>query len=130
MATTPAFANTVNTGGVSVSATASGSYTAPTNTVTIFTAGASGSKIEEITCVATGNTVAGLINIYVKDGSNYWLIDQYTVTAITMSLSATAPGYYNTKRYPNLVLNANDTLVATSTVASQLVLVTAFGGSF
>lgn len=130
MAANPSFAATVNTGSGLVPATLDTSLTAPTNTTTILTAGASGTKIEEITCVGVGTTVASNINVFRYDGATYHLIDQYNVAAV--SSSTTAPAYYNTKRYPNLLLKSGDTLRVTNTVAGNqaLIKVTAFGGDY
>ena len=130
MATNPAFAATVNTGSGLVNATLDTSLTAPTNITTIFTAGASGSKIEEITMVGVGTTVAGVVNIFRYDGATYHLIDQVLVSAVTSSTTAIA--FYNTKKYINLFLKNGDTLRVTNTIAGNqsLIKVTAFGEDF
>jgi len=130
MASTPAFATTVNVGSALVPSTLDTSLTAPTHVSTVLTAGANGSKIEEITAIGVGTTVAANLNIFRYDGATYHLIDQFAVSAVTSSTTATA--YFNTKRYFNLFLKSGDTLVVTITVAGDqsLIKVTAFGADF
>lgn len=130
MSSNPSFATTINVGSGLTNATLDTSLTAPTNITTIFTAGASGSKIEEITAIGVGTTVASNLNIFRYDGATYHLIDQFAVSAV--SSSTTAVAYYNTKRYFNLFLKSGDTLRITNTVAGNqsLIKVTAFGADF
>jgi hypothetical protein len=85
MATSPQFAATPNIGSNPLSATADSSYTAPTHTVTIVTAGANGTKIEEIDFIGIGTTVAGVVGLYLYDGSTYHFFDSIAVTAVTPS---------------------------------------------
>lgn len=130
MSTNPAFASTVNVGSGLVPATLDTSLTAPTNTTTVFTPGSSGSKIEEITYIGVGTTVASNVNVFRYDGSTYHLIDQVAVSAVTSSTTAVA--FYFTKRYFNLLLKSGDTLRVTNTIAGNqsLIKVTVFGGDF
>ncbi len=53
--------------------------------VDLWTAGASGSRIENVAIRARGTTTAGVIRLYIYDGSTYFLIREYLVTAITPS---------------------------------------------
>lgn len=130
MATNPAFATTVNVGSGLVPATLDTSLTAPTNTTTVFTPGASGSKIEELTVIGVGTTVASNLNVFRYDGSTYHLIDQFPITAVTSSTTAVA--FYLTRRYYNLFLKSTDTLRITVTVAGNqsMLKMTAFGADF
>jgi hypothetical protein len=106
MATAPAFASTPRAASALLGAVET-NLQVPTTTSTVFTAGASGSKVEEIvvqasqtTLVAT--TVAGLVYIFIHDGTTYHLFDTITVTAVTAS--ATVPGFRGSNRYANLFL--------------------------
>lgn len=130
MATDPAFAATVLVGSALASATLDTSLTAPTNVATILSAGASGSKIEEVTFQAVGTTAAGVINLFRYDGSTYHLIDQFLTTAITSSTTALA--WRVTKQYANLFLANGDSLRFTVTVSTlqSIIKGTAFGGSY
>ena len=135
--TSPIFTLTPNVGLAALSATAdaasatSGSTITPTASsfVTLFTAGTNGSRVEEIDCTGTGTTVAGLIRIYIYNGTSYYLWQTVIVPAVVPSTTLgnwnfTVPGVNN------LVLKSGLTLVVSSTVASQLVNVVALGGDF
>lgn len=126
MATSPAFASTAALGSQTISSSADNTWTAPANTVTIVTAGASGTKIEEIVVQGIGVTIAGMLNIYIHDGTNYHLFDQVSISAVTATTTATA--YRAVRQYTNLVLKSGWSLRASSMVASQLAKVSAFGG--
>lgn len=130
MASAPVFAATPNVGSGLVPATADTSLTAPTNTTTVFTAGASGAKVEEIVCQGVGTTVAGVVNVFRHDGSTYHLIDQFLITAVTSSTTAVA--YRSSHTYDNLILKATETVRVTVTIAGDqsLLKVTVFGGDF
>lgn len=103
MATSPAFANVPIVGTGLAPATADTSLTAPTNATTLSfstAVGSAGAKIEEIRFSATATSVAGIINLFLHDGSTYHLIDEIATSAVT--LSTTAPSWETTRRYTNL----------------------------
>ena len=132
----PLFTLTPNVGVTAVSATAdaavaaSGSSITPTagSFKTVLTAGTNGTRVEEIDIVGTGVTVAGLIRLYVYDGTSYWL--RTTVIVPVVTPSATQPNYEYVLTFQNFVLGTGKSLVVTSTVASQLANVIALGGDF
>jgi hypothetical protein len=128
--TGPNYATTPLVGSGVLSATADTGYgpSAPSHTVTVVTAGASASKIDEIRYQGNGTTVAGTITVFRYNGSTYFLVDCINVPAVTAS--TTAAPWQLIKSYPNLNLAANDVLACSSTVANQLVCVTAEGGSY
>lgn len=131
MATDPQFATTVNLGATLVPATNDASFTAPTHVATLLTGGTNGSKIEEIRAFGVGTTVAGRLNLFAYNGTTYYLVDEYLVTAVTPS--ATQEVYNNVVTYQNLVLPNNTwTLVVTVMEAGNesLISVSAFGGNF
>lgn len=130
MAAAPAFAATPNVGSGLVSGTADTSLTAPTNVTTIFTAGASGSKVDEIRLQGVGTLVAAVLNIFAYDGSTYHLIDQVLIVATTSSTTAVA--FQAIRTYENLILPTGWTIRITQTVAGNVSLIkgTAFGGDF
>jgi len=53
--------------------------------VTVFSAGASGSRIDAIDLKAVGTTTAGMIRLFIHDGTNARLLTEVPVTAITPS---------------------------------------------
>jgi diphthamide biosynthesis methyltransferase len=126
MATSPQYAATPNVGANPVSATADTSYTAPTHAVTIITAGANGTKVEEIDFVGIGTTVAGVIQLYLYDGTTYHAFYSQVVTVVTPS--TTQAPFFAQAYFTNLELKTGWTLVATSFVASQLINVIGFAG--
>lgn len=126
----PIFAVTPNVGSGIVPATLDTSLTAPTNATTIFTAGSAGAKIEEIVVEGLGTTVAGLLTLFVHDGSTYLLVDTFTITAVTVS--ATVAPFRASRKYANLILENGWTLRIAQTIAGNqsLLRATAFGGDF
>lgn len=58
---------------------------------TIFTAGSSGSRIDAINLKAVGTTTAGMIRLFIHDGTNTRLLTEVPVTALTPS--ATVPAW-------------------------------------
>jgi hypothetical protein len=127
MATTPSFAATVRVG-LGTLATADTARTGtPTNVVTVFTAGASGSRIDEVNIIATATTTAGVVRLWIYDGTTYYLFEEILVSAITPS---TAIATYNTTlTFNNFMLPTGHSLRAT-TNNSEGFNVIAFGGDF
>lgn len=50
---------------------------------TIFTAGSNGSRIDSIAIKATGTTTAGMVRLFINDGSNTRLLSEVPVQALT-----------------------------------------------
>lgn len=116
MATSPVYAATPKIG----SAAAPGfdtSLTAPSTTATVLTSGSSGSKIEEIVVQGTATTVAGVLNIWAHDGSNYSLLDQVLISAVTSSTTAVA--FRAVRQYSNMWLPTGYTLRISHTVTGN-----------
>lgn len=139
MASSPGFAATVQVGSATAAATAATSLTNPnTNNALLVTSAAAGTRIDEIRYQALGTTVAGLINLFVYDGATYHLIDQVTVSAITVNVSgvtpfgATSMAWQTSRQYQNLVLKSGWSLYFTQSVAGNVSLfrVTAFGADY
>jgi hypothetical protein len=82
MASAPIFAGTPKQGSATISS-ADTSYSAPATTATIMSGGTSGSRIERARVCATGTTAAGVVNLWIFDGTNYRLIRSLLVTAST-----------------------------------------------
>lgn len=90
MATSPTYAATINTGGGTISVANTGRDGSGT-VVTLFTAGASGSRLDKIICNATVTTTAGTLRFWLHNGSAYYLLHEEPVAANTVS--ATAPAW-------------------------------------
>jgi hypothetical protein len=84
MATTAQYASTVRTAQAQVS-TANTNRNGTGTIVTVFTAGSSGSRIDDIYITATGTTTAGVVRLFLNDGTNTYLFEEILVTAITPS---------------------------------------------
>lgn len=126
MATTPNFASTVRASGVVIS-TADTSRTAPTNVGTVFTAGSSGSRVDEVNISATGTTTVGVVRLFIYDGTTYYLLQEILVSAITPSTTLAVFSYNVT--FNNLMLPSGFSLRATTNNAESFSVI-AFGGDF
>lgn len=102
---------------------------------TVFTAGASGSRIDGIVIQATGTTTGGMVRLFVHDGTNARLFDEAPVIAITPS--GTAPAFSTalgnsaplaTGRYPLMLPSGWSLRAATNNAESFNVI--ALGGDF
>lgn len=100
---------------------------------TIFTAGASGSRIDAISLKAVGTTTAGMVRLFIHDGTNARLLTELPVTAITPS--ATLPAWeaqLNTNSMSQvlpILLQSGHSLRA-STHNAETFNVIAIGGDF
>jgi hypothetical protein len=97
-------------------------------TVTVFTAGSSGSRIDDIWIVGTGTTTAGVVRLYVNDGSNTRLWQEVMVTAITPSVSVQV---FNTALYNQALILPNGwSLVASTQIAETFNVIVSRAGDF
>jgi hypothetical protein len=133
MSTSAQYASTPKFGSATLS-TADTSLTAPTTVGTVLTAGTSGTRIDYIDIQGVATTVAGIINLFVFDGTNYILWQQVPVIAVTSS--TTVPAFTsvlssnsNSNVMP-LTLPTGYSLRATTSVAQTGIRVTAYGGDF
>lgn len=133
MAATAQYSATPKFGSATLS-TADTSLTAPTTVGTIVSAGASGTRIDYIDIQGVATTVAGLINLFVYDGTNYILWQQVPVQVVTSSTTVPAfAAYLSSNSNANimpLTLPTGYSLCATTTIAQTGVRVTAYGGDF
>ena len=133
MSTSAQYASTPKFGSANLT-TADTSLTAPTTVGTIVTAGASGTRIDYIDIQGVATTVAGLINLFVFDGTNYILWNQVPVQVVTSS--TTVPAFVanlssnNNSNIMPLTLPTGYSLRAATSVAQTGVRVTAYGGDF
>lgn len=70
--------------------------------VTILTAGAAGTRIDDITIQATGTTTAGMVRLFLHDGTNARLVKEIAVSAITPS--GTVAAFTSSLFNQNLIL--------------------------
>jgi len=102
MASTPAFTTTPTAANVPTGNTIATANTAKNGTgtvVSVFTAGASGAKVDTILFRALGTNVATVARVFLNNGStnataaNNVLIGEITLTATTLSEVAALPAY-------------------------------------
>ena len=128
MATTPQYATTPNIGMGNTPGTVDTSLTAPTNVTTLFTAGASGSKIEYIRFNQIVTTAGGgSVNLFIHDGTNYRLFDHYDFGAFTISATAESTPVEFT--YNALELKNGWTIRCTQTAAAVAAFTVIVGGN-
>jgi hypothetical protein len=89
MATTPNFSATPKIGSVNIT-TANANRDGTGTIGTVFTAGSSGSRIDTINIVATGTTTAGMVRLFIHDGTTARLYDEVPVFAVTPATSTPA----------------------------------------
>lgn len=90
MSTAAQYASTVRAAAAQVT-TANPNRDGTTGTyVNVFTAGASGSRIDDIYMTATVTTTAGMIRLFISDGTNTRLLSETPVAAITVSATTAA----------------------------------------
>lgn len=130
MSASPAFASTPRAATAPVSTANTGRDGSGT-IATIFTAGASGSKVEEIVVKADGDPADSIVVIYLHDGTNFAVYDEFDL-GNPAAASTTQVGYREARQYENLILPAGWTIRASITVALTAgeVNVFAFGGDF
>jgi hypothetical protein len=93
---------------------------------TVLTAGASGTRIDDIVITATGTTTAGMVRLFLHDGTNARLWREVPVSAVTPS--GTVPAFTATLSNLALVLQTGWSLRASTHNAESFnVLVTRAG---
>lgn len=111
-------------------ATLDTSLTAPTNITTILSATSQNILVAQISLIQIATSAnAGILNIFLYDGSTYHLRDQYAYSAVT--LSTTVASTPVDKYYTNLFLQSGWSLrVSVTTSGGQSAFkVTASGGA-
>lgn len=124
MAASPQFASGPKLG-IAVVSTANTNLNGSGTVVTVCVAGANGTKINEITVQAAGTATAGIIRLFVFDGTTNYLFDEIPVSAAIPSTNAAA--YRTYKTYDNFVLPSGYSLRA-STSNAETFNIMAWGG--
>lgn len=132
MASNPQYAATVKSGAVAIS-TANTNRDGTGTLGTVFTAGASGSRIDAITIKAIAATTAGMVRLYLHNGTTAFLIDEVRIGQITpgamqQSAQENINAYTTPEKMP-LILPTGWSLRA-STEKAETFNVVAVGGDF
>jgi hypothetical protein len=100
---------------------------------TVFTAGASGSRIDAIAIKATSTVTAGMVRLFVNDGTNTRLLVELPIVAVTAA--ATTPAYevqlnQNTMSQLLPIILPTGHNIGASTNNAETFNVFGFGGDF
>lgn len=96
---------------------------------TVYTAGATGSRIDSLLVQATATTTAGMIRLFISDGVNDRLIMELPVVATTTA--ATIPAWSATVNFQKgLVLQATWLLKASTHNAETFNIIPTVAGDF
>jgi hypothetical protein len=92
----------------------------------VLTAGSNGSRVDDIYIVATGTTTAGVVRLFINDGTNTRLWQEVMVTAVTPS---TTVQVFNTALFNQALILPNGYSLRASTNNAETfnVLVTRAG---
>jgi hypothetical protein len=97
--------------------------------VTILTGDLAGSRIDQILVVAEGTTTAGMIRLFLHDGTTFFLFEEITVSALTPDATTKAFSGSAAFTFPIILPDENWTLRA-STEKAETFNVMAFGGHY
>lgn len=84
MATNPGYASTPRSSSVSIS-TANTNRDGTGTVGTVFTAGASGSRVDQIQICPASTTTAGMVRLFIYNDSAYFLYKELPIIAVTPS---------------------------------------------
>lgn len=90
--TSPIFPGTVKDGVVAIS-TANTARDGTGTMGTVLTAGTNGSRIDKVTIEAQGTTTAGMVRLFLHNGTTAFLILEQTIAAVTPSGTVKAEHY-------------------------------------
>ena len=124
MAVNPAFASTPRVGSAQVS-TANTNRDGTGTIADVLTGVAAGTRVFEVVVQATVTTTAGMVRLYYYDGTNTRLLDEITVTAVTVG--ASTPAFRAARRYDNVVLAGSTHKLQASTHNAEAINVIALG---
>jgi hypothetical protein len=101
--------------------------TGTTGLTQLTTTSTNGTRIDAITVKAQGTSVAGLLDIWVYNGTTSYLYDEIAISAVTANTTVAATA--NTITYTMLTIPPTYQLFTSQTVSSN-VTVYAFGGEY
>lgn len=127
MATTAQYASTVRAAVAQVSV-ANTNRNGTGTIVTVFTAGSSGSRIDDISIDATGTTTAGVVRLFINDGTTSYLWQEILVPAITPS--TTVPVFSATLLNQSLLIQNGWSLRASTNNAETFNIIVTRAGDF
>lgn len=124
MATSPSFAVTPRIAAANI-ATANANRDGTGTVATLITGAATGTRVAEIVVQARVTTTAGMVRLFLYDGTTYRFFDEIAVAAATVS--ATVKGTRVSTLYNNLILPSASWSLVVSTHNAESIDVTALG---
>lgn len=124
MATAPSFAVTPRIASVNV-ATANTARDGTGTVATLITGASTGTRIAEIVVQARVTTTAGMVRIFLHDGTTFYFFDEVAIAAATVS--ASVKGTRVSTLYNNLILPSASWSVRVTTHNAESMDVTALG---
>lgn len=125
MASGPAFSATPRIGTAALSA-ANTNRDGTGTIVDVLTGVAAGTRIEEVLIEATATTTAGVIRLFLYNGTTSVLFDEILVSAATPS--GTVAAFRASRQYANLVLPSASWKLQAATNNAETFNVIAYGG--
>lgn len=124
MALSPSFAATPRVASVNIS-TANTNRDGTGTVATLITGASTGTRIAELVVKAKVTTTAGMVRVFLHDGTNFWFFDEISVAAATVSASVQTTRV--SIRYDNLILPNASWSIRVSTHNAESTDVTALG---
>lgn len=121
---------TITQAGLRASGSARSGNTAntPTGAVALLSAGASGSRVDEINFTALATSTSNVGRIFIYNGTDHFLLKEVSIPAVTAS--NTTPVATVTTTFSNLVVPSGSSIYVSVAVLDSGYSVTAFGGDF
>ena len=124
MADSPAFAVTPRLASVNI-ATANTNRDGSGTVATLIQGASTGTRVAEVVVQARVTTTAGMVRVFLYDGTTYRLFDEISVAAATVS--ASVKGTRVSTTYNNLILPSAAWSIVVATHNAESIDVTAFG---
>lgn len=124
MALEPQYASTPRIASVNV-ATANANRDGTGTVATLITGASTGTRVREIVVQARVSTTAGMVRIFLHDGTTFYFFDEVSIAAATVS--ASVKGSRISVLYDNLVLPSASWSVRVSAHNADSMDVTALG---
>lgn len=127
MATAAQYASTVQTAQAQIS-TANTNRNGTGTIGTVITGATNGTRVDDISIVATGTTTAGVVRLFISDGTNIRLWQEILVSAVTPSTTVQVWSY--TLLNQALILKSGWSLQASTNNAETFNVIVTRAGDF
>jgi len=127
MATAAQYASTVQTAQAQIS-TANTNRNGTGTLGTVITGATNGTRVDDISIVATGTTTAGVVRLFISDGTNIRLWQEILVSAVTPSTTVQVWSY--TLLNQALILKSGWSLQASTNNAETFNVIVTRAGDF